>query len=102
MTDEKTVRVKYAGNADSNDATAVITFYGDPDRHDINIGEEGDITLEELANLQARGYRLEPVDGSGSSTESDVPETPDVPVPPVPPVLGGGASGSGSGGGGRA
>jgi hypothetical protein len=77
MPEETTVEyidVKYAGNSDPSNATAAITFLGDPDRADIPVGSVGQLTGEEVARLSSMGYRLEPVEDLGKLSRTALDE----------------------------
>lgn len=68
------IDVKYAGNSDPNNATAAITFLGDPDRADIPVGSVGQLTAEEVGRLSGMGYRFEPVEDLSKLSRPELDE----------------------------
>lgn len=67
----ETIKVRYEGNSEARNSTAVIKLSG---RDDIPIGGEGEVTMDEFARLGALGLVLKPVD-SDSDDESATEES---------------------------
>jgi hypothetical protein len=64
MTEPKTIRVKYVGNADPRNPASSIVLSGRPT---VEVDGEGEVTAEELSVLRDSGLLLDVVDSDESS-----------------------------------
>lgn len=71
MTEPKTIKVKYVGNADPRNTASSIVLVGRPT---IQIDHEGEVTAKELSVLRESGLLLDVVDSDEPSrTKNDDP-----------------------------
>lgn len=69
MTEPKTIKVKYVGNADPRNTASSIVLNGRPA---IKIDHEGEVTAKELSVLRESGLLLDVVDSEDPSrTKTD-------------------------------
>lgn len=73
MTEPKTIKVKYVGNADPRNTASSIVLTGRPT---IEVEGEGEVTEKELSVLRESGLLLDVVGDSDESSRAKIDDPP--------------------------